>query len=286
MSAIDVVRSKKIGILGCGNLGQAIMKAFLDSGFVKPESLFITNTRFEKSEKLASEYGVTALPTNEQLVEKVDVVILGTKPQDLYQTIEPIASTFHSDHVVMSLAAGITVRSLENLIPDCSNHFRVMPNTAARVKKSVIAYSVSRSGQSHVPWVELLLSSMGYVVAVEDGDEMQAVLVGSSSGVGFIFELMIYWKEWLEERGLEPEIAKKITVQTFLGAAKLAEDTPQTSLEELQRKVTSSKGVTAAGLDSIRELEIERALRYSFEKAALRDKELGDSWQKSIKNQR
>ena len=284
MGAADVIRTKKIGIIGCGNLGQAVMKAFLDSGLVQAQNVFITNTRLEKSEKLAREYGVNALATNEELVEKVDVVIIGVKPQDIYQIIEPIASVFHEDHIVMSLAAGVTVQALQSLIPDCKNHIRVMPNTAARVKKSVIAYSTSHSAQSHVPWVEMLLSTMGYVVAVEDSDEMQAVVVGASSGVGFVFELMIYWKEWLEERGIEPDIAKKITVQTFLGASILAEEASQTSLDELQRKVTSSKGVTAAGLNSIRELEIERALRYSFEKAALRDKELGESWQKSEKN--
>jgi pyrroline-5-carboxylate reductase len=284
MAAADVIKTKKIGIIGCGNLGQAVMKAFIDSGLVQASSVFITNTRFEKSEKLAREYGVNPVATNEELVEKCDVVILGVKPQDLYQTIEPIASVFHEDHIVMSLAAGVTIEALRSLIPDCPNHIRVMPNTAARVKKSVIAYSTSHTAQSQVPWVEMLLSTMGYVVAVEDGDEMQALVVSSSSGIGFVFELMIYWKEWLEERGIEPDTAKKITVQTFLGAAKLAEEASQTGLEELQRKVTSAKGVTAAGLNSIRELEIERALRYSFEKAALRDKELGESWQKNDKN--
>ena len=286
MSAIDVLKTKKIGILGCGNLGQSILRAFLDSGFVRAESVMITNTRYEKSEKLAREFGVQAMPTNEQLIEKSDVVIIGVKPQDLYQTIEPLSSIFHSDHLILSLAAGVSVSSLQELVPDCPNIIRVMPNTAARVKKSVTAYAASRSAQSQSAWVELLLSSMGHVVSVEDGEEMQAVVVGASSGIGFVFELMIYWKEWLEERGLDPEVAKKITIQTFLGASRLAEETSQTSLEELQRKVTSTKGVTAAGLDSIRELEIERALRYSFEKAALRDRELGESWKKSDKNKR
>jgi pyrroline-5-carboxylate reductase len=267
--------------LGCGNLGQAVLKAFLDSGLVKPDHIRITNRTERKSSKLAEEYGVLPCHTNEELIENSDVVILGIKPQDLYTTIEPIASIFHSDHVVMSLAAGVTVQNLQTLIPDCPNMIKIMPNTAARVKKSVIAYAATRAAQAHLVWVEMLLATMGYVVPVEDGEEMEAVVVGSGSGVGFVFELMIYWKEWLEERGIDPDTAKKITVQVFAGASKLAEESPQTSLDELQRKVTSLKGVTAAGLDSLRELEVERALRYSFEKAAMRDKELGQSWQKS-----
>ncbi len=280
MAAIDLIKTKKIGILGCGNLGQAVMKAFIDSGLVPAKHIHITNRTERKSAKLAEEYGVIPCHTNEELIEKCDVVILGVKPQDIYATIEPIASVFHSEHVVMSLAAGVTVQNLQTLIPDCPNLIKIMPNTAARVKKSVIAYAATQAAQAHLVWVEILLGSMGYVVPVEDGDEMEALVVGSGSGVGFVFELMIYWKEWLEERGIDPDIAKKITVQVFAGASKLAEESPQTSLDELQRKVTSLKGVTAAGLDSLRELEVERALRYSFEKAAMRDKELGQSWQK------
>ena len=105
-------------------------------------------------------------------------------------------------------------------------------------------------------------------------DRGVVVAVATSAGVGFIFELMIYWQEWLEERGIEADEAQEMTIQTFAGAAELAFRSRPQSLSELQAKVTSKKGITAAGLESMRELEIERLLRYSFEKAALRDREL------------
>ena len=85
---------------------------------------------------------------------------------------------------------------------------------------------------------------------------------------------MMYWQDWIEERGFDPEVARKMTVETFLGASLLAAQANGTPLEDLQNKVTSKKGITAAGLQSMRELEIERTLRYSFEKAALRNQEL------------
>ena len=94
------------------------------------------------------------------------------------------------------------------------------------------------------------------------------------SGPGFIFEVMQYWQEWVEEHGFEPDVARKMVVQTFLGAAELAAKSADMPLHDLQARVVSKKGVTAAGLQSMRELEIERALRYSFEKAVLRDQEL------------
>jgi pyrroline-5-carboxylate reductase len=179
---------------------------------------------------------------------------------------------------VISLAAGVPLSSLQRLIPSAEKILRVMPNTAAKIRQSVIAYAATPKCRPLLPWIEELLATMGLVVPVEDGEMMQALTVAASSGIGFLFEMMIYWKEWLEERGIEPDVAKSITVQTFAGAAALAKDAKDTSLDELQRKVTSLKGVTAAGLESIRELEIDRALRISFEKACLRDRELGQNF--------
>ena len=112
---------------------------------------------------------------------------------------------------------------------------------------------------------------------VDEDESFEALTVASSSGIGFVFELMIYWSEWLEERGFSKEEARDITVQTFSGASVLAETSQNLDLTELQKKVVSKKGVTAAGLNSIRELDIERCLRISFEKAVLRDREIGKS---------
>jgi pyrroline-5-carboxylate reductase len=275
-----MIETLRIGFFGVGNLNQAVMRAFIDSGLVNKSKIVISNRNDKKLQKVADEFQVRAVQTNEQLVEESDVVIIGVKPQDLYNAIEPISSVFHEDHVVISLAAGVSLQSLEKLLPDVKKILRVMPNTAAKVKSSVIAYAATDATAPHLQWIERLLGTMGLVVPVEDGDQMEALTVASSSGIGFLFELMIYWQEWLEERGIDPDTAKKITVKVFLGAATLADQAGGTPLEELQRKVTSMKGVTAAGLDSMRELEIERTLRISFEKAALRDKELGKTWLK------
>ena len=284
MDLEEIIRKQKIGFLGIGNLGQAVLRAFLDSGFVDREKIVVSGRTERKIKKVMDEFLVRSVPTNEQLIDESQVVIIGVKPQDLYQAIEPIASSFHEDHLVISLAAGVPLDALRKLIPNAKKILRVMPNTAAKLKHSVTAYAASPAAEPHLPWIEKLLSTMGYVVAVEDGDEMEALVVASSSGIGFLFEFMVYWQEWLEERGIEPDVAKKITAEVFSGAAALATDSDRTSFEELQRKVTSHKGVTEAGLDSMRELEIERALRISFEKAALRDKELGHSWASSTQN--
>ena len=144
-----------------------------------------------------------------------------------------------------------------------------------RLGKGVVGYCLP-DGMDHLStFMESLLCPLGYVVKVSEGEAFEALTVACSSGVGFVFELMVYWQEWLEEHGFEPEVARQLTVDTFNGAAALAKDKSSTEISELQRQVVSKKGVTAAGLESMRELEVERALRYSFEKAVLRDRDLG-----------
>ena len=119
-----------------------------------------------------------------------------------------------------------------------------------------------------------LFSNLGSLIQVETEDQFDALMVSCSSGTGFIFEMMMYWQDWIEERGFSPEESKKMTIETFLGASMLAAQSNGVELEELQARVTSKKGITAAGLESIRELEIERALRISFEKASMKSQEL------------
>jgi pyrroline-5-carboxylate reductase len=281
MSARDFIKTQKIGFLGTGNLSQAVLRAFLDSGLVPKENILLANRTERKLLKVAEEFQVRSVATNEQLIEQSDIVIVGVKPQDVYQALEPMASVFHESHVVISLAAGIPLRSLEKLLGGVKKIVRVMPNTAAKIKKSVIAYAGTAAISPHTGWIEELLATMGLVVPVEDGEMMESLTVGASSGIGFVYELMMYWQEWLEERGIDAQVARDITVQVFGAAAAMAEASQLTPLAELQKKVVSFKGVTAAGLDSMRELELERGLRISFEKAALRDRELGQSLQKA-----
>jgi pyrroline-5-carboxylate reductase len=219
------------------------------------------------------------------LVDKADVVILAVKPQDLEAAVEPIASSFSEDQIVISLAAGVQLRALKRLLPRCRNLTRVMANTPARIMKGAFAYCTLADNIRVDLWMERMFKPLGYTIKLDEGDQFEAFSVAASAGVGFVFELMIYWQEWLEERGLDAATARNITVQTFLGTAELAARSgggptgvgggpPPQSLDELQARVTSKKGITAAGLESMRELEIERLLRYSFEKSALRDREL------------
>jgi pyrroline-5-carboxylate reductase len=269
-----VIRNRKIGFIGAGNMAQAMIKALVDSKSVAAGNIYATNRSPGKLKKVEDLFGVRPMSTNEELVEICEIVVVAVKPQDLAQVLEPIASSFHPGHLVISIAAGFSTKSLQKLIPGAGGVARAMPNTPATIRKAVVGYCLGENSGAYQGTVEDFLKPLGLVVPADEGDQFVALTVSCGSGTGFVFEVMQYWQEWVEEHGFDPETARKMVVQTFLGAAELAAASEAVSIQDLQDRVVSKKGVTFAGLQSMRELEVERALRYSFEKAALRDQEI------------
>lgn len=269
----QLLKRQKIGFLGAGNMAQAIMKGMLESGVATSDQILASNRTPGKLQKLTDQYKIQTIDTNESLVENSDIVILAVKPQDLLTAIEPIASSFNDDQIVISLAAGIKMETLEKYLPNV-RLVRMMPNTPSIIGRGVIGYLVNEADAALETMMDDMCSPLGYTLKVEDEDQFEALMVACSSGTGFVLEMMMYWQDWIVEHGFDEETAKRMTLETFMGASMLAAQSKDVPFEELQARVTSKKGVTAAGLQSMRELEIERALRISFEKAAMRSKEI------------
>ena len=271
---MNFLKTRKVGFIGAGNMGQAMIKALLDSGTILPASLYASTRSDGRLKKVEETFGINGMPTNEQLVDECDIIVLAVKPQDLTGVIEPIASSFHDGHLVISIAAGYELSTLQKLLPNAGGIARAMPNTPATIQKAVVGYCLADGSEAYQATVEEFLRPLGLVVQVDEGEPFEALTVSCGSGTGFVFELMQYWQEWIEEHGFDAATARSMVVQTFLGAAELADRASETTIQDLQDRVVSKKGVTAAGLQSMRELEVERALRYSFEKAAIRDQEI------------
>lgn len=266
--------SHKIGFIGMGNMSQAIVRGLIESGTAEPHQIFASNRSPGKLQKAVDNWGIHAMPGNEEVVDAADVIILGMKPQDFDVAVEPIASAFRPQQIVISLAAGIEMHSLRKKLAE-PRLVRVAANTPAVIRKGVLGYLMEKDDAGLETVVEDLFSPLGALIECVDEDQFEALIISCSSGTGFVFELMSYFQDWIEERGFEPDVARTMTVETFLGASMLAATQKAVTVEDLQAKVVSKKGVTAAGLESMRELELERALRISFEKAAIRNRELG-----------
>jgi pyrroline-5-carboxylate reductase len=270
-----LLKQKKVGFIGGGNLAQSIIAGLLDSKTLEKDQIFVSNRTDKKLKKIEERFGIQTRSTNEEIIDECRIIILATKPQDLLEAIEPIASSFTQEHLVISLAAGFSLETLAKTIYECGNLAKVMCNVAVRSKDSMMAYSLYKDGPSAADTIEELFSPLGKIIEVDDDEAMAAFTVSSSAGIGFVLELMQHWQDWIEGYGFDKDTARLIASQTFLGAARLSLDHMNLNSYELINQIASKKGVTEAGLLSMRETDIDRVLRISFEKALMRDKELG-----------
>ena len=272
-----LLKSMKIGFIGAGNMTQALVKGMVESKEIRPDHIYISNRTEGKLIKLSEQFHVQTRSHNQEIISECDVVIIAVKPQDITTALEGLTGQFNENQIVISLAPGIPFDALEKLIPS-GRLVRLMPNTPSLIGRGVIGFmSLDETDEFVTSLMEDLFGSLGYLLEVATEDQFDALTISCASGTGFIFEMMMYWQDWIEERGFSPEVSRKMTIETFLGASLLASQSAGVEIEELQSRVTSKKGVTAAGLDSMRELEIERTLRISFEKAAMRSDEISKS---------
>lgn len=268
-----LLKTYKIGFIGAGHMAQALIKGMIESKLLRPEQILVSNRTPGKPLKLKDLFHIQTRDHNEQIVEECDIVILAMKPQDLPPAMANLVSAFKENQIVISLAAGINMRSLYKMIPQ-PRLVRLMPNTPSLIGRGVLGLLSNKNDPAVMEITKDLFTGLGVILELENEDQFDALMISCSSGTGFVFEMMMYWQDWIIEHGFTPEQARVMTIETFAGASLLAADSAGVDIEELQQRVTSKKGVTAAGLTSMRELEIERTLRISFEKAALRSQEI------------
>lgn len=254
-------------------MAQAMMERWLAEETIPAENILVSNRSQRKLDKIREAWNLNIAKHNEELLDQSDIVIVGVKPQDLPEALEPLGSVMRDDHIFISLAAGVPLQKLKSYFIKGSV-VRVMPNAPLRVGYGVLGVALDEKTRHLQALMEELLAPMGQVLFVDEGESFQALTAACASGTGFVLELMIYWEDWLKEYGFSPEEVRAMVVQTFLGASRLAEEAQDVDLERLQSLVVSKKGVTASGLQTMRSLEIERALRVSLEQAVLRDSQL------------
>ena len=264
----------RLGFLGCGQMAQNLIQGCLNKGEVPFSRIFVSGRKLSKLQRVAKKLEVQAVQDNEELLEKADLIFLCVKPGDHREVLKSISNSFSKRHTLFSVMAGVTLETLKKQLNSFHRIVRLMPSLSVSLGRGILPFASYKNQESLQVFVGEILKPLGLLVPLEDEEQMGALTVASSSGVAFIFELMEYWLEWLQEQGFTYEKAKEMTVEIFLGASLYSEKQIHRKLMDLQKEVTSEKGVTLFGLKSMRELELERILRLSFEKASLREKQL------------
>jgi pyrroline-5-carboxylate reductase len=271
-----VLKNKKLGFIGGGNMAKALIKGL--ASFIEPKNIFVSEPSKSKRDALHAEYKIKVTADNSELTKNCDIIILAVKPQILKDVLAEIRSLVKGDKLIVSVAAGVSISIMdEELRGDTNNKFsivRTMPNTPALVQEGVTAIaSGEHVSKGDVEIAHRIFEVVGLTVNVEE-DHMDAVTGLSGSGPAYIFMLLEALSDAGVKMGLSRNVANTLTIQTVLGAAKLARESGKHP-GELKDMVTSPAGTTIAGLHALEEGGLRTTMMNAVEAATLRSRELG-----------
>jgi pyrroline-5-carboxylate reductase len=268
------VLNKKVGIIGCGNMGEALLKGLINSGLVPKENIFVSDVRGECLKNIKNTYGVPTFSSNSEVVSKSEIIILAVKPQVIEGVLKEIASLIKSSQLIISIAAGITLRFLTQHLGEKAKVIRTMPNTPALVQEGVTALCAGKGVQEEeLKIAQKIFHSVGKVVIVDES-LMDAVTGLSGSGPAYFLFILEALIDAGVKMGLSRETSTLLTVQTCLGTTKLLLATSEHPAK-LRDKVTSPGGTTIYGLHALEEGGVRASLISAVEAATRRSRELG-----------
>lgn len=238
------MKQQNIGFIGGGNMAWSLIGGLLADGY-DPARIRVSDVDDARLEALSGRLGVSVMRDNARVVAESEIVVLAVKPQILSAVAEGIAAAVRDSRpLIVSIAAGVRVGNLASWLGGDAAIVRCMPNTPAQVRSGATAlYANERASREQRNMAERILRSVGLTVWVDEERLLDAVTALSGSGPAYFFLFMEALERAAVSFGLEPQVARLLTQQTALGAAKIAMESTE-SPEELRRRVTSPGGTT------------------------------------------
>ncbi len=267
-------KNKRLGFIGAGNMATALIKGLIQSGAYAQDQLQVSDSQAEALKMIADQFDVKCHSSNNELVRESSVVVLAVKPQIMKDVLEGVKEEIRDDHLLISIAAGIPLKTIKDLIGRDIPLIRVMPNTPALVRKGMSALAGGKEANpGHMEIGKRIFDAVGATVEVEEA-MMDAVTAISGSGPGYVFRMMECMVNAGAAVGMENETSLNLVIQTFLGAAHMAKESEH-SLSMLREMVTSPGGTTAAGLAMFDKMGLENIFGNAVDAAYRRSLELG-----------
>lgn len=256
---------KSIAILGGGNLGNALAEGILTNSLVMPDKLWVTRNNIEKSSHLA-EKGIRVTSNNQEATRTSEVIILALKPYKIKEVLEEIMPQLTTDKIVVSVATGISLQMIQEIIGKEVPVFRAMPNTAAGVSESMTCLCGNSSkGKDEV---QKIFNAIGDTIFIEE-ELMNAATVIGACGIAYVLRFIRAMIQGGIEIGFDAQTATRIVNYTVKGAAEILIQNKQHPEQEIDR-VTTPQGCTIAGLNEMEHQGFSSALirgiKTSYEK--------------------
>jgi pyrroline-5-carboxylate reductase len=265
-----------IGFLGAGKMATALAKGFVQAGLVKPAQILASDSSEAAAATFAKALGAKTTAFNPDVVRFAEVLILAVKPDQVSGVLTEIREHFTDKHLLISIAAGVTLARLEAGLGSDARTVRVMPNTPALVGASASAFATGKSAlPSDSELTQKLLSAVGLAFPVKEA-LLDAVTGLSGSGPAYVYLFIESLSDGGVAAGLPRDVATKLAAQTVLGAAKMV---IETGLHPgaLKDMVTSPGGTTIEWLHELEKGKLRGTVMSAVRAAADKSKNLGQS---------
>ncbi len=268
----------KITFLGGGNMANALIGGLRKQGY-SAAGIQVVEPLQDNREKLTATFGVRCCPSIDAAALHCEVLVLAVKPQQTREALAPLTGSFAGllkDQLVISIAAGLRLDDISRWLGGYRQLVRCMPNTPALIGAGITGLyadpSVGREGRATA---EKILRAVGSILWLDKEEQMDAVTAISGSGPAYVFYFIEALQAAAQKLGFEAPEARRLAIETFVGAARLAEQSND-DVALLRERVTSKGGTTAAALDSFNADSIAAAILKGVQAAAARGRVLGE----------
>jgi pyrroline-5-carboxylate reductase len=276
MKAISVFTSDKpMVLIGCGKMGSALLDGWLNAG-LDPKAVYIVDPGLDQCPLGAvPKRNILEAIGNLPKKKNPSLMLLAIKPQVMVDVLPMILETGLAPDLVLSIAAGTTIRTISEGFPDGTQIFRAMPNTPAAVGEGITAVVRNMDmAKPHEKLITQLLSGVGDVIWINREADLDAVTAVSGSGPAYVFHLVEAMTAAGVQAGLAEETSYQLAVKTVIGSGQLLKKSGKTA-RDLRREVTSPKGTTEAALNVLMsENGLSRIMRHAIQAAFERAREL------------
>jgi pyrroline-5-carboxylate reductase len=266
---------RTIGFIGAGNMAEAMLRGLLRGQDFAPGQVSASGPREERVRELREKYSINAT-TDNHVPASAEIVVLSVKPQIMSRVLDDVAKTISPDALVISIAAGVPVSTIQSRLASGTRVIRAMPNTPALVDAAATAIA----GGEHASEADLadakrIFDAIGLTVILEES-QLDAVTGLSGSGPAYVFLILEALSDAGVKVGLSRRTAQLLAAQTLLGSAKLLLETNEHP-GRLKDMVTSPGGTAITGLHTLEAGGVRTTLMNAVEAATRRSRELGEA---------
>jgi pyrroline-5-carboxylate reductase len=263
-----------IGFLGAGKMATALAKGFIHAGLVKANQIMASDVAASACELFTKETGAKATTSNAEIVHFANVLVLAVKPVNIPELLSDIRGLATSQHLFISIAAGVLLSKLESGLAPGARVIRVMPNTPALVGASASAYALGKSANdADGELAQKLFSAVGVAFQLRES-LLDAVTGLSGSGPAYVYLIIEALSDGGVACGLPRDAATKLAAQTLLGSAKMVLETG-IHPGALKDMVTSPGGTTIEGLHELEKGALRGTLINAVRAATEKSRKLG-----------